>query len=125
MAHATRSSNRAVRLRRDRDFAYDEESLNFLTERSTRGGDVWQQRIICGITATTDTPASPISSSDAFEGNTTVHNWPTVNILPFNISQPISNIYNAESNQICIAQGSRSREESCVLIFSHLIKSIA
>ena len=91
MAHATRSSNRVTKLRRDSEFAYDEATLNFLTVRNDSLGDAWQQRTTLGST-TSDRTQPIVVNSESFTGNNVINTWSTINLLPPMIQQAANSV---------------------------------
>ena len=104
MAYATRSSKRVKKLRRDNEFAYDEATLNFLTERNNSEGDVWHHRMTYGSTS-----ADCIQpNSESFAGNNVINTWSTLNLLPPMIQQSSSSVNNIGGEVIDIAVDVRS-----------------
>ena len=111
MAYATRTSKRVIKLRRDGDFAYDEATLNFLTEsNNSSGGDVWQQRMTYGST-TSDRIQPTIVNSEAFTGNNVINTFSTLNLLPPIIQQATNSVNIREGEGIDIHVDVRSQSQ--------------
>ena len=110
MAHANSYSKRVVRVRRDREFAYDEATLNFLTERnSNSGGDIWQQRRTLGSTSS-DRTQPAIVNSESFKGNNIVNTFSTLNLLP-PVNQLSTSSVNNIYEEINLEEDVRSQEQ--------------
>ena len=110
MAHATRSSNRVTKLRRDSEFAYDEATLNFLTVRNNSLGDAWQQRTTLGST-TSDRTQPIVVNSESFTGNNVINTWSTINLLPPMIQQAANSVNILDSEGFDIQVDVRSQDE--------------
>ena len=110
MAHATRSSNRVTKLRRDSEFAYDEATLNFLTVRNNSLGDAWQQRTTLGST-TSDRKQPIVVNSESFTGNNVINTWSTLNLLPSMIQQAANSVNILDSEGFDIQVDVRSQDE--------------
>ena len=90
MAHATRSSKRTVKLNRNEDFEYGEESIQILRDRDARGTNVWHQRTVQYSTCS-DSSNPPLVNFETHPGNF-VNNSSTVNILQSDVQQSVNSV---------------------------------
>ena len=97
MAHASRSSNRQVRHRRDVDYLYDSESFSFLARR--------KEEVV--VSHQTD---SDITESSYFApGNNITNSWRDIEFVrnnltiddcvPYNLNFGQANFYHVDTNQ--------------------------
>ena len=101
MAHASRSSSRQVRHRRDVDYLYDSESFSFLARRKEE------------VVVSHQTDSGITESSYFTSGNITTNGWRGIDFvrnnltidhlgsdcLPYNLNFGQANFYQADTNQ--------------------------
>ena len=104
IAYATKSSKRIIKLKRNEEFDYGEESIKILRDRNARRSDVWHQRTVQYSTSS-DSSTTPFVNIATYPGNI-VNTWSTINYLPSGVQQSLNSV----NSVFCAVGDDRGRQ---------------